>query len=138
MNNPPNDQIRDLLATARVIAVVGHSDKPYRTSYQIAKFLRHAGYTVYAVNPSVSEIDGERSYKRLAELPEKIDIVNVFRRSEHLKGVTREAIDVGAGAVWAQLGVIDPQAGEIADKAGIPIVMDRCIKVEFQRLMPAP
>jgi len=136
VNNPTNDQIRDMLATAGVIAVVGHSDKPYRTSYQIAQFLRHNGYKVYPVNPSVSEINGEKSYASLADIPEAIDIVNVFRRPEHLKGVTAEAISIGAGAVWGQLGVVDEDAAEMAAEAAMPAVMDRCIKIEHQRLMP--
>lgn len=136
MNNPTNDQLRDLLGQARVIAVVGHSDKPYRTSYQIAQYLRRAGYKVYAVNPVVSEIDGEKSYANLAEVPEKIDIVDVFRRSEHLKDITKEAIAAGAGAVWGQLGVIDEEAAAISKDAAIPMVMDRCIKIEHQRLIP--
>src|SRR5512147_1469340 len=94
--------LRDLLASARVIAVVGHSDKPHRTSYQIAQYLRRAGYTVYAVNPEVETIDGEPSYASLHDVPEAIDIVNVFRRSEFLAGVVDEAAAVGAKAVWAQ------------------------------------
>lgn len=121
--------MQDMLANARVIAVVGHSDQPHRTSYQIAQYLRQVGYTVYAVNPTVATIDGERSYASLAEVPQSIDIVNVFRRSEHLVEVVREAIAVGAKGVWAQLGVIDKAAVEIATAAGIRLVMDECIKV---------
>jgi uncharacterized protein len=130
-----SDALRDLLSSARVIAVVGHSDKPHRTSYQIAQYLRRAGYTVYAVNPSVAEIDGERSYASLADVPEPIDIVNVFRRAEYLPGVVEDAIAVGAKAVWGQLGVYDGEAGRKAEAAGLAVVMDACIKVEHMRVM---
>lgn len=126
--------IRELLTNARTIAVVGHSDNPARTSYCIAQFLRQTGYDVYPVNPTVTQIDGQPSYPSLAAVPQPIDLVNVFRRSEYLPGVVEEAIAVGAGAVWAQLGVYDDSAAQIARAAGLPLVMDRCIKVEFQRL----
>jgi len=132
---PPNEQLREMLIGARVIAVVGHSDNPSRTSYQIAHYLRRAGYQVYAVNPLLSHIDGEKSYSSLSEVPEKIDIVNVFRRSEHLRGITAEAIDAGAGAVWGQLGVVDAEAADLAQREGMPMVMDLCIKIEHQRLV---
>lgn len=126
--------LRDLLSTARVIAVVGHSDRPSRTSYQIAAFLRQAGYTVYAVNPEVQTIDGQPCYPALADVPEAVDIVNVFRRPQFLPGVVDEAIAVGAKAVWAQLGVVHADAARRAEAAGLPLVMDACIKVEYRRL----
>lgn len=127
--------VRDLLANARVIAVVGHSDKPYRTSYQIAQYLRRAGYTVYPVNPEVEQIDGERCYPSLKDVPEPIDIVDVFRRSEFLPGVVDDAIAAGAKAVWAQLGVSSSDAAAKAEAAHLPLVMDACIKVEHRRLL---
>ena len=129
------DEQRDLLEHAHVIAVVGHSDKPNRTSYRIAQYLRHMGYTVYPVNPTVSEIDGEPCYPDLASVPEPIDIVNVFRRSEHLTDVVREAIEVNAKSVWAQLGVESDTAGRLASEADLPIVMNNCIKVTHGRLI---
>ena len=130
-------RIRELLQNARVIAVVGHSDRPHRTSYQIAAYLRQAGYTVYPVNPTVETVDGERSYASLAQVPEAIDIVNVFRRSEYLPDVVEEAIQVGAKAVWAQLGVYDEAARQRAVNAGLDVVMNACIKVERRRLLGA-
>jgi predicted CoA-binding protein len=129
------EELRNLLQTARTIAVVGHSDKPHRTSYRIAQYLRQAGYTVYPVNPAVSEIDGQPSYPDLASVPEPIDIVDVFRRSEHLPAIVAEAIQAGAKAVWAQLGVEDAQAAAAAEAAGLPIVMDRCIMVDHRSLL---
>src|SRR5215212_720280 len=94
---------RAILAAAKVIAVVGYSDDPGRTSHQIGSFLKDVGYTVYAVNPTVESIDGEKSYPTLADVPEPIDIVNVFRRSQFLAGVVDDAIVAGAKVVWAQL-----------------------------------
>jgi hypothetical protein len=124
-----------VLAKAKVIAVVGHSDNPDRTSYQIAQYLRRAGYTVYPVNPMISEIDGQPCYPALANVPEPIDIVDVFRRSEFLPEVVDGAIRVGAKAVWAQLGVVDEDARQTALAAGLDVAMDVCIKVEHLRLL---
>jgi predicted CoA-binding protein len=130
-----NRELRELLEDSRVIAVVGHSDRPTRTSYRIAQYLRQMGYRVYPVNPTVDQIDGEKSYPSLASIPEPIDIVNVFRRSEHLPGVVEEAIAVGAKAVWAQLGVEHPEAARLADEAAMPIVMNNCIKISHGMLV---
>lgn len=132
--NTDDTMMKQVLSQAKTIAVVGHSDNPRRTSYQIAQYLRHANYTVYAVNPTIDNIDGETSYASLADVPVPIDIVNVFRRSEYLKDVVQQAVEVGVGAIWAQLGVDDPQARTIALDADIHIATDRCIKVEHRRL----
>ncbi|MBF2005388.1 MAG: CoA-binding protein [Chlorogloeopsis fritschii C42_A2020_084] len=129
-----DNAMRDVLARAKVIAVVGHSDKPERTSYQIAQFLRGVGYTVYPVNPTVKEIDGQHSYSSLQEIPEAVDIVNIFRRSEYLGEIVDEAIAINAKTVWAQLGISNQQAAQKALDAGLNIVMDACIKVEYLRL----
>jgi uncharacterized protein len=131
---PDDKTLRDILSNAKTIAVVGHSDKPSRTSYQIAQFLHSVGYRVYPVNPAVVEIDGQPSYPTLKDLPEAIDIVNVFRRSEYLNEVVEEAILTNAKTIWAQLGVRDRQAAQNAIDAGLNIVMDTCIKVEYLRL----
>ncbi len=133
--NQDDEKMREVLANAKTIAVVGHSDKPNRTSYQIAAYLRQQGYKVYAVNPTVSEIAGEKSYPSLQELPEKVDIVNVFRRSEELSGVVDEALAIGAKAIWTQLDVIDWAARDKALAAGLDVAMDLCIKVEHARLL---
>lgn len=131
---PDDRTLRHILTTSKVIAVVGHSDKPNRDSYQIAKFLRSAGYTVYPVNPTVKEIDGQPSYASLQDVPEPIDIVDVFRRSEYLAEVVDEAIGVQAKTLWGQFGVSDPVAAQKAIDAGLQVVMDACIKVEYWRL----
>ncbi|MFO7323230.1 MAG: CoA-binding protein [Chloroflexota bacterium] len=126
---------RALLQSARVIAVVGFSDNPERTSHRIGRFLQRVGYTVYPVNPTVSRIGEDISYPTLADVPEHIDIVNVFRRSEYLPEVVDDAIAVGAGAIWAQLGIEHEEAARRAREAGIPLVMNNCIMVTYQRLI---
>lgn len=129
-----DNAMRDVLIQAKVIAVVGHSDKPERTSYRIAQFLREAGYQVYPVNPMVSEIDGQPSYASLKDVPEPVDIVNVFRRSEYLPEIVEDAIAVNAKTVWAQLGVYDQLSAQKALDAGLNVVMDACIKIEYLKL----
>ena len=132
--NPTDAALHDLLATSRTIAVVGHSDKPYRDSYSVAQYLRQAGYIVYAVNPNLRTVAGGSAYPDLRQLPERIDIVNVFRRAEHLGQIVEDAIAIGARAVWGQFGVVDQAAAARAQAAGLMVVMDRCIKVEHHRL----
>lgn len=126
--------VRDLLQNSKVIAVVGHSDKPDRTSYRVSAYMRNAGYRVIPVNPMVDAIDGEKSYPSLADIPEPVDIVNVFRRAEHLASVVEEAAAINAGAVWGQLEVASEEAAGAADAANLPLVMDKCIKIEHRRL----
>jgi len=127
--------MKAMLENARVIAVVGYSDKPHRTSYQIAKYLSAAGYKVYPVNPAVDQIEGEKSYASVADIPETVDIVDVFRRSEFLDGIVEDAVAAGAKNIWGQLGVFDEQAGMKAVAAGMGVVMDHCIKIEHRRLI---
>jgi predicted CoA-binding protein len=127
-------ELHALLASSGRIAVVGHSDKPYRDSYQIGQYLRRAGYKVYAVNPHLRSVDGDPAYPDLRSLPEPVDIVNVFRRSEHLAQVISDAIAIRARAVWGQFGVEDAAAAERGRAAGLMVVMNRCIKVEHMRL----
>ncbi|MBD2564160.1 MULTISPECIES: CoA-binding protein [Nostoc] len=129
-----DNALREVLTQAKTIAVVGHSDKCQRTSYQIAQFLRQSGYTVYAVNPLVKEIDGQPSYAALHELPEPVDIVNVFRRSEYLLEIVDQSISTNAKTVWAQLGIWHQPSAQIAVDAGLNVVMDACIKIEYLRL----
>ncbi len=128
--------LRAFLAEATVIAVVGYSDDPGRASYQIGSFLRDVGYTVYAVNPTLDSIDGEPVYASLADVPEPIDIVDVFRRAEFLPGVVDEAAAVGAKVVWGQLGVAHPAAAEKGEAAGVDVIQNNCIKVTYLRTQP--
>lgn len=130
------DQLqREILESAKVIAVVGMSNKPVRASLQIGRFLKAVGYTIYPLNPNLSQIDGLTVYPTLADVPEPIDIVDVFRRSEFLGDVVDQAIAVKAKVVWGQLGVYDEAAAAKARAAGITIIMDTCIKVSYNRLL---
>jgi predicted CoA-binding protein len=126
-----DEKLRDILTAAKVIAVVGFSDQPDRASYQIGHFLRQAGYTIYPVNPAIKEVGDMVSYPSLAAVPEHIDIVDVFRQPQYLPGIVEEAAAVGAGLVWGQLGVVSAEAARKADELGIPLVMNRCIKVDY-------
>ncbi|MEM9538466.1 MAG: CoA-binding protein [Cyanobacteria bacterium P01_E01_bin.42] len=136
MNLKGNDRVvGDILANAKTIAVVGHSNKRDRPSYRIAQFLREKGYTVYPVNPTLTEIEGMQCYSSLKEIPTAIDIVNIFRRSEFLPEIATEAISIGAKVFWAQEGIIHPEAAKKATEAGLKVVMDACIMIEAQRLL---
>ena len=136
MNLKGDDRaLRDILTQAKTIAVVGHSDKRDRPSYRIGRFLRQKGYRVYPVNPKVTEIDGFPCYSTLKEIPEAIDIVDIFRRSEFLPAIADEAIAIGAKVFWAQEGLSHPEAARQATQAGLQVVMDACILVEYQRLI---
>jgi uncharacterized protein len=125
---------REVLVNAPVIAVVGMSDDPMMISYEIGKYLKEQGYTVYPVNPTIESVDDDRSYPSLFDVPEPIDIVNVFRNSRYLSGIVDEAIAVGAKTVWAQQGVHDDEAVTKALAAGLNIATDLCIRTEHQRL----
>ncbi len=124
------DQIMEILKTSRTIAVVGLSAKPFRPSYGVAEYLKSVGYRIIPVNPKEAEVLGERSYARLEDIPEKVDIVDIFRRSQFVPEVVEAAIRIGAKAVWMQEGVIHPEAAERARQAGLVVVMDACILKE--------
>ncbi len=126
--------IARILGTARTIAVVGLSNNPSRPAYGVARYLKAMGYTVIPVGPS-PEVLGERSYARLADVPVPIDLVDIFRRVEAIPGHVQEAIDVGARAVWLQLGLRSPEAEGRARDAGLDVVADRCTKIEHARLV---
>ena len=126
------EEIRTALETARTIAVVGCSPKPGRPSNAIARYLMEQGYRMIPVNPGHRTILGETCYRTLAEIPEEVavDIVDVFRRSDHVAEVADAAIERGVGFFFMQQGVVDPAAARRLDAAGIPVAMDRCILVE--------
>ena len=123
---------KEILNNARVIAVVGCSDNPGRVSHRIARYLQQVGYKVYPVNPLVSEAIGEKAYPDVKSIPEKVDIVNVFRSSRHVPGIVDDAIAAGAKAIWLQLDITDPEAERRAEAAGLDVVTDICIMVEHQ------
>ena len=131
-----DDEISKLLGEARTIALVGASDNPGRASYGVMKFLQQQGYRVIPVNPRITgeHVHGEFVWRELAQIGEPIDIVDIFRNSDHAAAVVDEAIAVGAKAVWMQLGVINEEAAAKAEAAGLKVVMDRCPKIEIARL----
>jgi uncharacterized protein len=128
-----NERIAELLKSAKTIAVVGLSDSPFRTSYGVSGYMQSQGYRIIPVNPQIQESLGEKAYATLSEVAEKIDIVNVFRRSEHVPEVVEEAIRLKVPAIWMQEGVIHEAAAQKARAAGIFVVMDRCILKEHRR-----
>ena len=126
--------IPDLLRSSRVIAVVGLSSDPFRPSHGVAEYLQDAGYRIIPVNPNETEVLGEKSYARLEDVPENIDIVDIFRRSEYVPEIVESAIRVGARAVWMQEGVVHEAAASRAREAGLTVVMDRCALKEHRKL----
>ena len=127
-----NDEIARLLKKSKTIAVVGLSDSPLRPSYGVAAYMQHHGYRIIPVNPTIRGALGEKAVASLSEISEPVDIVDVFRRSEFVADVVDEAIRLKLPAVWLQEGVIDEQAAERARKAGLFVVMDRCILKEHR------
>ena len=130
-----NERIAELLKSAKTIAVVGLSDSPLRTSYGVSEYMQSQGYRIIPVNPQIQESLGEKAYTTLSEVPEKIDIVNVFRRSERVPEMVEEAIRLKVPAIWMQEGVIHEAAAQKARAAGIFVVMDRCILKEHRRVV---
>lgn len=133
--HPSDQQIKDLLQKAHTIAVVGLSSSRFRASYGVSQYMQSAGYRIIPVNPNEHEVLGEKSYARLEDVPEKIDVVDVFRRSEFVPEIVDAAIRVGAHAIWMQDGVVDEAAAQRARDAGLFVVMDDCILREHRRLM---
>ena len=134
MNDP--DQIRKALERARTVAVVGCSPNPDRPSHAVASYLLEAGYTVVPVNPGHREILGQPCFPSLLEVPRgtRIDVVDVFRRSDAVPGIVEDAIRIGAKVVWMQLGIKHAEAAARAQAAGLTVVQNRCMKIEYGRL----
>jgi len=131
--HPSTDAILELLNKYRTIAVVGLSSNPTRPSFGVTEYMQEAGYRIIPVNPNETEVLGEHSYERLEDVPEKIDIVNVFRRAEDVPPVVESAIRIGAKVVWMQSGIANEAAAEMARAAGLVVVEDACILVEHRR-----
>jgi hypothetical protein len=125
--------ITDLLRSARTIAVVGLSSKKARPSHGVTDYMLHAGYRIIPVNPNETEVLGEKAYPDLDSVPEKIDVVNVFRRSESVPEIVDAAIRIGARAVWMQEGVMHQEAAKRARQAGLVVIMDRCLLKEHRK-----
>src|SRR5712664_899816 len=127
------DPILEILRKYKSIAVVGLSSNPMRPSYSVTEYLQSAGYRIIPVNPNETKVLGEKSYARLEDVPEKIEIVDIFRRAEEVAAVVDSAICVGAKAVWMQLGVANSAAAERARAAGLTVVEDSCILIEHRK-----
>ncbi len=132
-----DEELKDTLRNLKTVAVIGMSPKEDRPSYIVASYLKSKGYRIIPVRPDGEEILGEKVYRSLSEIPKEIgvDVVDIFRRSEEVPPIVEEAIQRGAKVVWMQERVIHKEAGEKAEKAGLKVVMDRCMKKEHQRLL---
>ncbi len=125
--NPSDEQVKQLLTDAHTIAIVGASTNPERSSYGIMQKLQHAGYRVIPVNPRETEVLGEEAYASLSDIPEHVDIVDVFRRSEDTPPIAAEAVSIGAKVLWLQSGISNEEAAERATAGGLTVVMDECL-----------
>ena len=130
-----DNQVRAILRSTRTIASVGVSANPARPSYGVAYYLQSQGYHVVPVNPTVSEALGEKAYPELTAVPEKIDVVQMFRRPEDTPPIVEQAIKVGAKVVWLQEATLPPEAVKMAEEAGLQVVMERCMMQEHRRLI---
>jgi predicted CoA-binding protein len=133
--DPQDHLIRPFLRSAKVIAVVGLSPKENRPSNEVARYLQQVGYRIVPVNPGQDRILGEPCYPDLAAIPEPVDIVDVFRRAEEVLPIAQQAIAIGAKVLWLQQGIVNEEAARLVEAAGMTCIMDRCIKIEHQRLL---
>jgi uncharacterized protein len=127
--------IQRVLHTAKTIAIVGLSDNELRASYFVGYYLRRHGYRVIPVNPRQTEILGQKCYPSLLDVPEPVDIVDVFRAPDAVPGIARDAVAIQAGTLWCQFGVINEEGAQIAEDGGVTVIMDRCLKVEHARYL---
>ena len=132
MNEP--ETILRILKEFKTIAVVGLSDKPDKFSFKVSSYMKAQGYQIIPINPNIQEWAGEKAYPDLKSVPEQIDVVDIFRRSEFVADIVDQAIEAGAKAVWMQMGVIDEQAAKKAEAAGLLVVMDKCMHIEHSRI----
>jgi len=123
----------EILKSSRVVAVVGLSPNPDRPSHRVASYLKEHGYRIIPVNPQETKILGERSYPALSSIPEPVDVVDIFRRSQEVAPIVEDAIEIGARAVWMQEGVINEEAATRAKEAGLLVVMDKCMLKEHRK-----
>ncbi|TFJ94761.1 CoA-binding protein [Lentibacillus salicampi] len=133
--NPSNEVIKRILESAGTVAVVGLSDNPERTSFQVSKIMQDQGYKIIPVNPTVDEVLGEKAYDSLTEIDEPIDIINVFRRSEFLPAIAKEAGETECRVFWAQQGLVSQEAYDYLQQQNFTVIMDMCIKVAHSVLV---
>lgn len=129
------ETVQRILETCRTIAIVGLSDKRHRPSHGVARYLLDHGYTIIPVNPHVDEVLGQPCYPALSDIPVPVDMVDCFRRSEEMVDVARAAVAIKARVLWMQLGVVNAEARDLAEAAGLEVIMDRCIKIDHAQLM---
>jgi predicted CoA-binding protein len=130
-----NENIPQILNSYKKIAVIGISNKPDRPSHYVSYFMKEHGYQIYPVNPGLDEVLGEKCYPSLSAIPDQIEIVDIFRRAEFVDEIVKKAIEVNARVIWMQQGIINENAAQQAIEAGLQVVMDRCIKTEYGRMM---
>ena len=138
MSNDHDRKMRDIFTSAKTIASVGLSSNPEKESYGVALYLKEQGYRIIPVNPTATEILGERVYPNLSAIPEKVDVVQVFRKPEDVPPVVDEAIKIGAKVVWMQEGIVNYEAAQKAEEAGLQVVMDACMRATHKRLNSGP
>lgn len=127
-------RLRGILSTSKTIAVVGLSANWYRPSYFAAKYLMDHGYEIFPVNPNYQEVLGRRCYPDLKSLPERVDVVDIFQKPDRVPALVEDAIEIGATVVWMQIGIVHEEAAQRARDAGLEVVMNRCMKIEYARL----
>lgn len=132
-DNPTSDEIKDILKTCKKIAIVGLSPKENRDSNKVGRYLLERQYEIVPVNPGKKEILGKKCYKTLIEIPSKIDMVNIFLNPNRVSTVVDHAVEIGARVIWMQLGIVHNESAEKARKAGIQVVMNKCIMIEHQK-----
>ena len=132
--NASPENIRAILKKYHTVAVVGLSDNPQRPSHQVARYLQTQGYRIIPVNPQCQEVLGEKCYPSLKEVPEPVEVVDIFRKGEAIPAIVEEAIAAGAKVIWLQLGLESPEATARARAAGLQVVMNRCMKIEHANL----
>jgi predicted CoA-binding protein len=131
---PSDQELRSILGEAKTIAVVGLSSKPDRDSHEVAEYLQGKGYRIIPVNPNETEVLGEKAYPSLLDVPEKVDVVDVFRRAEYTPEIAEQAVKIGARVLWLQDGIVNEDAWRIAQEGGIDVVMGVCIRRTKNRL----
>jgi len=134
MSNDHDQKLRDILISANTIASVGLSSNPGKESYGVVSYLMEQGYKIIPVNPTATEIMDEKVYSRLSDIPEKVDVVQVFRKPEDVPPVVEEAIKIGAKVIWMQEGIANYEAAQKAEEAGLQVVMDACMRAAHKRL----
>ena len=133
-SNPSTDEMRTILRDSKSIAVVGISERETRVSKYVSEYMQHEGYTIYPVNPNLDTWNGLKVYDSVVDLPEKVDIVDVFRRSSQILPLAGDVVEAGAKVMWLQQGIVNQEAAEIVSDAGIKVIMDSCIMVEHKSM----